>query len=210
MRALGEMKLKLDVLINNAGVGTIPLQKTKEGVYLQFGANHLGHFLLSALLLPQLEAGSEPRIVTVSSGFGRKGTLNLANLDASRGYSQSGAYMQSKLANALFAAELDRRLRASGSPVKSVVAHPGIAATPFQQKPTGIMGVISRTISALFGRPAENGALPTVQAAWEPTCKRAMSMDLEKGRPAQRDSRNVGHRSTIAKARKLCGNAPKS
>jgi NAD(P)-dependent dehydrogenase (short-subunit alcohol dehydrogenase family) len=134
-------------------------------VYLQFGANHLGHFLLTALLHSRLERATDPRVVTIGSGFGRRGKLDLTNLDASRGYSQGGAYAQSKLANALFAAELDRRLRASGSKVKSVVAHPGVAATPLQQKPTGAMGVLSRTISALFGRPADNGALPTVQAA---------------------------------------------
>jgi NAD(P)-dependent dehydrogenase (short-subunit alcohol dehydrogenase family) len=155
----------LGALINHAGLGTAPLRRTAEGVYAQFGANHLGHFLLTALLLPQLEKGTDPRVVTVSSGFGRKGKMNLDNLDASQGYSQGTAYMQSKLANALFGAELDRRLRAKGSPVKSVLAHPGVAATPMQQKPTGWMGVVSRAVSALFGRTAANGALPTIEAA---------------------------------------------
>ncbi|EYF01789.1 Short-chain dehydrogenase/reductase (SDR) superfamily protein [Chondromyces apiculatus DSM 436] len=164
VRALGARAPKLDVLVNNAGLGTIPLARTKEGVYLQFGANHLGHFLLTALLLKHLEGGADPRVVTVSSGLARKGTLKLDNLDGSRGYTQGGAYVQSKLANSLFAAELDRRLRARGSAVKSVVAHPGIAATPLQTKPTGLMGVGSRLVSALFGRPAAEGALPTVHA----------------------------------------------
>ncbi|OJH34812.1 SDR family NAD(P)-dependent oxidoreductase [Cystobacter ferrugineus] len=165
VRALGAKQLGLDVLINNAGLGTAPLQRTAEGVYAQFGANHLGHFLLTALLLPRLEKGTDPRVVTVTSGFGRKGKMNLDNLDASQGYSQGTAYMQSKLANTLFGAELDRRLRAKGSPVKSVLAHPGVAATPMQQKPTGWVGIASRAVSALFGRPAANGALPTLEAA---------------------------------------------
>lgn len=165
VRALAARVKKVDVLVNNAGIGTAPLQKTKEGVYSQFGANHLGHFVLTALLLPQLEKGDDPRVVTVSSGFGKKGKLDLTNLDASRGYSQLTAYMQSKLANALFGAELERRLRAKGSRVKSVVVHPGLAATGMQQKPTGLMGVMSRLVSTLFARPATNGAMPTVKAA---------------------------------------------
>lgn len=165
VRALGARAPQIDVLVNNAGLGTAPLELTKEGVYLQFGANHLGHFLLTALLLPRLEEGSDPRVVTVSSGLARKGTLRLDRLDGARGFSQGSAYIQSKLANTLFAAELDRRLRTSSSKVKSVVAHPGIAATPLQTKPKGLMGVVSRAVSALFGRPAAEGALPTVHAA---------------------------------------------
>jgi NAD(P)-dependent dehydrogenase (short-subunit alcohol dehydrogenase family) len=191
VRALGETRPKLDVLINNAGVGTAPLKKTREGVYLQFGANHLGHFILTGLLFPQLELSSDPRVVTVSSGFGRRGKLDLENLDASRGYSQGRAYAQSKLANALFAAELDRRLRVAGSRVKSVVAHPGIAATPLQQKPTGAVGVLSRTISALLGRPAANGALPTVLAATGSDVRGGEVYGPGKGKtaPARREER---------------------
>lgn len=112
VRALAERLVSVDVLINNAGLGTMPLVLTKERVYSQFGANHLGHFLLTALLWPKLEAGRDARVVTVTSGFGKKGVLDLDNLDGSRGYGQGRAYMQSKLANALFGAELDRRLRA--------------------------------------------------------------------------------------------------
>ncbi len=171
VRALAARVKKVDVLVNNAGIGTAPLQKTKEGVYSQFGANHLGHFVLTALLLPQLEQGDDPRVVTVSSGFGKKGKLDLTNLDASHGFNQLTAYMQSKLSNALFGAELDRRLRAQGSAVKSVLVHPGVAATGMQQKPTGLMGVMSRLVSTLFARPAANGAMPTVKAALDADVK---------------------------------------
>jgi len=191
VRALAETRPEIDILINNAGVGTVPLERTKEGVVLQFGANHLGHFLLTALLYPQLERARDPRVVTISSGFGRKGKLDLRNVDASRSYSSGGAYMQSKLANALFAAELDRRLRARNSHIKSVVAHPGIAQTPLQQKPTGAMGVLSRTVSALFGRSAQNGALPTVQAAMGPDVQSGDVFGPGSGKTAQpkRESR---------------------
>ncbi|MGV3625930.1 MAG: SDR family NAD(P)-dependent oxidoreductase [Archangium sp.] len=164
VRALAERVTSVDVLINNAGLGTAPLSLTKENVYSQFGANHLGHFLLTALLMPKLERGDDPRVVTVSSGFGKKGKLDLDNLDASRGYGQGRAYMQSKLANAIFGAELDRRLRVRGSKVKSVVVHPGVAATEMQKKPTGLMGVLSRVVHALAS-PPERGAEPTVFAA---------------------------------------------
>jgi len=165
VRALAERDLGVDVLINNAGMGSGPRRLSAQGVVEQFAVNHLGHFALVARMLPALATREAPRIVTVASGFGRKGALDLANLDGSRGYSQGRAYMQSKLANALFAAELDRRLRAHGSRVKSVIAHPGIAATPMQQKPTGVMGVVSRIVSAVLARSAANGALPIVEAA---------------------------------------------
>ena len=164
VRALAERITSLDVLINNAGLGTAPLSLTKERVYSQFGANHLGHFLLTALLLPKLENGDDPRVVTVSSGFGKRGKLDLANLDGSRGYGQGRAYMQSKLANALFGAELDRRLRSRTSKVKSLVVHPGVAATEMQKKPTGLMGALSRVVH-FFASSPDKGAAPTVHAA---------------------------------------------
>ncbi len=164
VRALASRIDSLDVLINNAGLGTAPLLLSKERVYSQFAANHLGHFLLTSLLLPKLEQGNDPRVVTVSSGFGKKGKLDLDNLDGSRGYGQGRAYMQSKLANALFGAELDRRLRAKNSRVKSVLVHPGVAATEMQKKPTGVMGVIARLVHVLAS-PPERGARPTIDAA---------------------------------------------
>lgn len=166
VRALAERITSLDVLINNAGLGTAPLSLTKERVYSQFAANHLGHFLLTALLLPKLEKGTDPRVVTVSSGFGKRGKMDLENLDGRRGYGQGRAYMQSKLANALFGAELDRRLRSRSSKVKSLVVHPGVAATEMQKKPTGFMGVIAGVVH-FFASSADKGAAPTVHAAVE-------------------------------------------
>jgi NAD(P)-dependent dehydrogenase (short-subunit alcohol dehydrogenase family) len=165
VRALASKDLGVDVLINNAGMGSGPLRRSPEGVTEMFAANHLGHFVLSALMFERLEKSEDPRIVTVSSGFGKNGVLEFENLDGSRGYSELKAYMQSKLANALFGAELDRRLRARGSRVKSVLAHPGVVATEIQQKPTGLMKVVSRLVSALLARPAADGALASLEAA---------------------------------------------
>jgi NAD(P)-dependent dehydrogenase (short-subunit alcohol dehydrogenase family) len=187
VRALASRIDSLDVLINNAGLGTAPLLLSKERVYSQFAANHLGHFLLTTLLLPKLEKGNDPRVVTVSSGFGKKGTLDLDNLDASRGYGQGRAYMQSKLANALFGAELDRRLRAQNSKVKSVLVHPGVAATEMQKKPTGLMGVIAKLVH-LFASPPERGARPTIDAAMLDTVKGGEVFGPGKGDgPAKRE-----------------------
>jgi NAD(P)-dependent dehydrogenase (short-subunit alcohol dehydrogenase family) len=164
VRALAARVREVDVLVNNAGVGSGPRALTAEGVLTQFAANHLGHFALTALMFERLAERDDARVVTVTSGFAKRGRIDLQNLDGSRGYGQGRAYVQSKLANLLFGAELDRRLRARGSPVKSVLAHPGVAATAMQQKPTGVMGVVARVV-ARFARPASDGATPLVAAA---------------------------------------------
>jgi NAD(P)-dependent dehydrogenase (short-subunit alcohol dehydrogenase family) len=163
--ALVAARTPLSLLINNAGIMAVPLSRDARGFESQFATNHLGHFLLTQLLLPKLERGEDPRVVTVSSGFGKKGLLDFDNLDAKKGYSQGRAYMQSKLANSLFGAELDRRLRASGSSVKSVIVHPGVAATEMQQKPKGLLGVAARFVARFLARSARNAALPTIEAA---------------------------------------------
>jgi NAD(P)-dependent dehydrogenase (short-subunit alcohol dehydrogenase family) len=168
VRALAAKALDVDVLVNNAGVGSGPKALTAEGVLVQFAANHLGHFVLTALLFDRLAARRDARVVTVTSAFAQRGRLDLENLDGNRGYGQGRAYMQSKLANLLFGAELDRRLRARGSTVKSVLAHPGVAATEMQQKATGVMGVVARTVSALFAHSAAHGATPLLSAALDP------------------------------------------
>jgi NAD(P)-dependent dehydrogenase (short-subunit alcohol dehydrogenase family) len=167
VRALAEKDLAIDVLVNNAGTGFAPKTLTREGVLLQFAANHLGHFALTALLFERLAQRSDARVVIVTSAFAKKGRLDFDNLDGSRGFNNVRAYAQSKLANLFFGAELDRRLRARGSTVKSVLAHPGVAATGIQQKTTGLLGAIARAVS-LFARPASHGATPLVEAALGP------------------------------------------
>ena len=117
------------MLINNAGVMAIPQANTVDGFEMQFGTNHLGHFALTNLLLPQIT----DRVVTVSSGEHRRGTMHFDDLNWKSGdYSPWAAYRQSKLANLLFILELQRRLTAAGSTVRSLAAHPGYAATNLQ------------------------------------------------------------------------------
>jgi NAD(P)-dependent dehydrogenase (short-subunit alcohol dehydrogenase family) len=116
----------VDVLVNNAGVMATPLERTADGFELQIGTNHLGHVALTSALLPLLERAVAGRVVTVSSMGHRAGHIDLADLNwERRTYRRWPAYFQSKLANLMFAFELDRRLRAAGSTVSSLAAHPG-------------------------------------------------------------------------------------
>jgi NAD(P)-dependent dehydrogenase (short-subunit alcohol dehydrogenase family) len=125
----------LDLLINNAGVGSASLQRTADGFELAFGTNHLGHFALTGLLLPAMTGPPAARVVTVASLAHAPGHIDFGNLDASKGYAELRAYAQSKLANLLFAYELHRRLSATGAGLLSVAAHPGWAATDMNIRP---------------------------------------------------------------------------
>ncbi|WP_412176758.1 oxidoreductase [Bacillus sp. T3] len=155
----------LDLLINNAGVMIPPYSRTEEGFELQFGCNHLGHFALTGLLLPFLEKGEHPRVVTLSSIAHRNGIIDFDNLDGSMGYKAMKFYSQSKLANLLFAKELDERLKRNGYKTISLAAHPGISSTNLfrigkEKAPWYITPIIK-----LIAQPAEKGALPTIMAA---------------------------------------------
>ncbi len=149
--------------MNNAGVMATLAMRTREGFELQIGTNHLGHFALTNLLLPRIR----DRVVTVSSPAHRMGRIDLEDLNwQRRRYRRWPAYGQSKLANLLFCAELQRRLSAAGSAVRSVAAHPGYAATNLQSRTgsalqNGIMAIGNR----IFAQSAEMGALPTLFAA---------------------------------------------
>lgn len=156
---------RLDVLINNAGIMQTPKQTTKDGFELQLGTNHLGHFLLNALLFPLVEAASG-RIVTVSSIAHKFGTLKLKDLMLERGYTPTIAYAQSKLANLVYALELQRRLNEANSKVSSYAVHPGYSDTGLQSTgPTGILNMIYKLSNKLMAQPAKYGAYPTVMAA---------------------------------------------
>jgi NAD(P)-dependent dehydrogenase (short-subunit alcohol dehydrogenase family) len=158
----------LDVLVNNAGVMMSPRLQTADGFELQFGTNHLGHFALTGLLLDRL-GGADPRIVTVTSLEHRGGRIDFEDLGWERDYNPRAAYQRSKLANAAFGIELDRRLRAAGSPVKSVLAHPGYSATNLQSSgPTGAMKQLLRVGNAMLAQSADDGALPQLYAASAP------------------------------------------
>lgn len=161
----------LDVLCNNAGVMAIPRRETADGFETQFGVNHLGHFALTGLLLPSLvEADGETRVVTQSSGLHRRGEIDFADLHGERSYGKWDAYARSKLANLLFAYELDRRLSTEGVGVESVACHPGWAATDLQTTGPAMAGAklrerITGVASRLFAQSAAMGALPMLYAA---------------------------------------------
>ncbi|HSJ19416.1 MAG TPA: oxidoreductase [Nocardioidaceae bacterium] len=164
----------IDILINNAGVMATPFRRTVDGFELQFGTNHLGHFALTGLLFPQLAKADAARVVTVSSQAHRIArTVPLEDpRNDKRRYRKWGAYAESKLANLLFAFELDRRARAAGTNVSSMAAHPGYAATALFSglnldgtKPDGAIVVGA---SRLLGQPSEMGAQPSLMAATIP------------------------------------------
>ena len=167
---------KLDALINNAGIMAIPRMTTKDGFETQIGTNHLAHFALTGLLIGRLIESAPARIVTVSSmahTMGKFGALDAADLLLQTGYTKWGAYGRSKLANLLFAYELERRLEASFPAVISVACHPGYAATNLQAVgPEMTKNVFAKTFmsigNALLAQSAAAGALPTLYAATAP------------------------------------------
>jgi len=163
---------RVDVLINNAGIMAIPRQVTRQGFEMQLGTNHLGHFALTGLLIGRLRASGE-RVVTISSQAHRMGRMHFDDLQLERGYGEWKAYGQSKLANLLFAFELDRRLRAAGATLISVAAHPGYADTDLQHvgprtKNSPLLDKVMGTFNRLAAQPAADGALPTLRAAVDP------------------------------------------
>ena len=159
----------LDLLVNNAGVMAPPRRRTADGFELQLGTNHLGHFALTSLLLPAMEGREDARVVTLSSNAHKFGRISFDNLNGDRRYFRWNAYGQSKLANLLFALELDRRLRKSGSTVKSLAAHPGYAATNLQSAAAPLVDrLVMKVTDAIVAQDAEMGALPQLYAATEP------------------------------------------
>lgn len=159
---------KLDLVINNAGVMTPPRrEETADGFELQFGANYLGHFALTADLMPLLRAGAAARVVSVSSVAARGGAIDFEDLQAERRYRPMPAYSQSKLACLMFALELQRRSSAGNWGVTSIAAHPGISRTDLLHNAPGRTSAAGLARSALWFlfQPAWQGALPTLYAA---------------------------------------------
>jgi len=156
----------LDLLINNAGVMGTPRRVTADGFELQLGTNHLGHFALTGLLVGSMQGRRDARVVTVSSTAHRMGRISFGNLQGERRYFRWNAYAQSKLANLLFALELDRRLRAAGSAIGSLAAHPGYAATNLQfSGPPRLDRLGLAAANRLLAQSADMGALPALYAA---------------------------------------------
>ena len=166
----------IDVLVNNAGVMALPTrEETVDGFERQLATNYLGHFALTARLLPLLKAG-EARVVSLSSIAHRRGRIAFDDLNAGHGYSAWPVYAQSKLAMLMFALELDRRSRANGWGLTSIAAHPGVARTglvaagPLGRRPFArlVMSVLFPPIAPLFSNSAAGGALPILMAATDP------------------------------------------
>ena len=162
----------VDVLVNNAGVMMPPRRLTAQGFESQFATNHLGHFALSGLLFETITRGRDPRIVTVSSTMHKRGSINFDDLTGERSYSPTAFYCQSKFANVLFGLELDRRLRATGNPTRSILAHPGYSATNLQTSgPTGLSRQMMRIGNRLLAQRVEMGALNQLYAAVDPSAQ---------------------------------------
>ncbi len=164
---------RIDLLVNNAGVMAIQHRLTADGFEMQFGTNHLGHFALTGLLLPALLRCRAPRVVTVSSLVHVVGKLDFNDLQHERRYGKWGSYAQAKLANLLFAFELDRRARSVGSSLLSLAAHPGYAATNLQATGPRMAGKafvaqVIEVMNSVVAQSAARGALPTLYAACAP------------------------------------------
>ena len=166
----------IDVLLNNAGIMAVPFEITKDGFESQMGTNHLGHFLLTELLLDAISKGTNPRIVNVSSSAHRLGKLKTGDkgeINVSKeSYSPWTVYGNSKLANLLFTNELVRRLKIANSNITVAVAHPGYANTNLQlvaaTKRSGLRKsvelAVTKVMNIILGQSAANGALPQIAA----------------------------------------------
>ncbi|HVT63660.1 MAG TPA: oxidoreductase [Mycobacteriales bacterium] len=164
----------VDLLINNAGVMAIPRQLTKDGFEMQFGTNHLGHFALTGLMLPLLMRTADARVVTVSSTAHKPGRIDFDDLQHEKSYRKWKVYSDSKLANLLFAYELQRRLTAVGSGLISVAAHPGTSATNLvavSAQDNIIKRIVMPAGARLISQSAAKGALPQLYAATAPDVK---------------------------------------
>lgn len=162
---------RLDVLINNAGVMWLPEGRTADGFETQLGINHLGHFALTGLMLPALLKQPGSRVVTVSSIAHKGGNLYFDDLFFQRHpYGKHRAYAQSKLANLVFARELERRLNSEGAQCLSVAVHPGVANTQLAM-PRGsnayskVVSALAGIVTPMVGQSAIKGALPLLYAA---------------------------------------------
>jgi NAD(P)-dependent dehydrogenase (short-subunit alcohol dehydrogenase family) len=162
---------RIDILLNNAGLGLQAKRAvTADGFERQFGTNHLGHFALTGRLIPALLRAPLPRVVTIASIAHRGGKIDFDDLQTERPYTGRRAYGQSKLANIMFALELDRRARAQNSRLMSLAAHPGVATTGFMAatEQPGLIAQLAQFAIGIGGNTALTGALPGLYAATMP------------------------------------------
>lgn len=166
---LKEQNRTLNLLVNNAGLASPKRRVTADGFELQFGTNHLGHFALTGLLLPLLRRGQSSRVVTLSSQGHRGGKINFDDLQGEKAYKAFAAYPQSKLANLLFALELQRQSDAHGWGIMSTAAHPGFARTELMSNAGGgVMVLLSKLLAPFASQSAAAGALSALFAATSP------------------------------------------
>jgi NAD(P)-dependent dehydrogenase (short-subunit alcohol dehydrogenase family) len=167
----------LDILVNNAGIMAMPEMKTQDGYESQFGVNHLGHWSLTALLIPSILRSNSARIVTVtSSAHHLIGRIKFDDPHLRKKYSPWTAYSQSKLANYYFALGLHNEFEKRGLNIKSMLAHPGLSHTNLQVETyakgaSGLAGSISKSLAASIGMEPRVGALPQIRAALDPKAK---------------------------------------
>lgn len=210
-KAVSARHPRIDLLCNNAGVMALPLCRTKDGFEMQIGTNHLGHFALTGLLLPQLQGG---RVVTVAS-MAHRWTRGMDFDDFNwerKPYRKWDAYGKSKLANLLFTFELARRLQKAGAKLRALAAHPGYSATNLQLAgPEMEKSAIGRTLmaatNALIGQSAAMGALPTLYAAGAATWPAATTSvrTASSNSVATRARSGAGPRRGIRRTVRGCG-----
>lgn len=171
---MARQQQSLDLLINNAGVMVPPKREaTADGFELQFGTNYLGHFALTAQLMPLLAKGKNARVVSLSSVAARAGEINFDDLQAERAYKPMPVYSQSKIACLMFALELQRRSVAGGWGVTSIASHPGVARTDLLHNGPGQSSIEGRirSMAWFLFQPVWQGALPTLYAATSPDAR---------------------------------------
>tara|TARA_B100000700_G_scaffold291535_1_gene350640 strand:- start:901 stop:1812 length:912 start_codon:yes stop_codon:yes gene_type:complete len=163
---------RISTLINNAGVMGIPESYSNQGIEMHFAANHLGHFALTKNLIPLLKKEPKARVVTITSGIQHFGRIDLSTIYQNSNYNRWDAYAQSKLANVMFALELEQKFKKDNLGILSLLAHPGIAKTNLQKKSlemskSKIEYTFYKILNPLF-QSAENGALPQIYASTAP------------------------------------------
>ncbi|MGA7397356.1 MAG: oxidoreductase [Solirubrobacterales bacterium] len=201
----------IDLLINNAGVMAPPRHETEDGFELQFGTNHLGHFALTGLLFETLKKKPESRIVTISSIAARAGKINFDDLQGSSSYGRWQAYGQSKLANLIFAIDLNKRIDQAGLDMKSIAAHPGVSNTNLTSAGNDLGANLFSKVSKpflmlsdlLLAQDADHGALPQLYAATAPDVLGGSyigpdGMGERKGSPVIVAPRKLAHDNEVA------------
>lgn len=193
----------LDILVNNAGVMMPPYTITKDGFELQYESNYLGHFLLTGLLLRKLENAKAARVVMISSLAHDWGDIYFHDMQFKDKYDKRKSYGQSKLACLMFAYELDRRLRKSGSKIQSLAVHPGLVDTELARYLPTLLKFITPLILPFIAQKPKAGAQVEIRAALDRSLPGGTFLgpngpDQYKGKPVVVDSNNKSKDEEVA------------